>query len=112
MLQANILISHYFFLQGHNLEGRWHLDNAVSLILSARMHLIWSSQIQDTQFIASSSTTTFPPARTFAEEGEQINAMWTVLALSCLWLGVEGVPASIAYTTEHGRVDTPWPLDR
>ncbi|KAE9406851.1 hypothetical protein BT96DRAFT_971617 [Gymnopus androsaceus JB14] len=110
-LQANVLISHYFFLHGRNLEGRWHLDNAVSLILSARMHRIRSSQIQDPQFISPSSTTTLPPARNVAEEGDRMNAMWTVLALNCLWSAAEGVPASIAYTTEQGRVDTPWPLD-
>ncbi|KAJ3744361.1 hypothetical protein DFH05DRAFT_1494816 [Lentinula detonsa] len=102
-LQANIVIAHYFFLHNRVIKGKWHLDHAVSLVLSARLHQIRSSLVQF-QF----------PNRNIqnvSEEGEQINAMWTVLALNCLWSAAEGIPASIAYTTEQRRIDTPWPLD-
>ncbi|KIK63118.1 hypothetical protein GYMLUDRAFT_481274 [Collybiopsis luxurians FD-317 M1] len=111
-LQANILIAHYFLIHNRGLEGRWHLNNAVSLILSARMHRIRSSHIYDnTQALSIDTTTTLPPARNFPEEGERINAIWTVLALDCLWSAVEGKPTFTAYTTGQGRVDTPWPLE-
>ncbi|KAJ3760446.1 hypothetical protein EV360DRAFT_68706 [Lentinula raphanica] len=113
-IQANILIAHYFFLNNRALKGRWHVDNAVSLVLSARLHLIRSGSTSRSAGLPSTSTS----QRGFAtqnaqiwEEGEQINAMWTVFGLNCLWSAAEGIPVSIAYTTDQGRIDTPWPLE-
>ncbi|KAH7873805.1 uncharacterized protein C8R40DRAFT_1196668 [Lentinula edodes] len=104
-LQSYVLVAYYFLLHKRSLEGRWHLDKAVSLIISAQMHRIRSSDFTHT------TPASLSAAQSASEEGECINAMWTVFALNCLWSAVEGVPASIAYTTDQGRVDTPWPLD-
>ncbi|KAJ4500699.1 hypothetical protein C8R41DRAFT_348083 [Lentinula lateritia] len=104
-LQSYVLVAYYFLLHKRSLEGRWHLDKAVSLIISAQMHRIRSSDFTHSTPASLSAT------QSASEEGECINAMWTVFALNCLWSAVEGVPASIAYTTDQGRVDTPWPLD-
>ncbi|KAJ3815586.1 hypothetical protein F5876DRAFT_30384 [Lentinula aff. lateritia] len=104
-LQSYVLVAYYFLLQKRSLEGRWHLDKAVSLIISAQMHRIRSSYFTHT------TPASLSAAQSASEEGERINAMWTVFALNCLWSAVEGIPASIAYTTDQGRVDTPWPLD-
>ncbi|KAJ3848655.1 hypothetical protein EV368DRAFT_76111 [Lentinula lateritia] len=104
-LQSYVLVAYYFLLQKRFLEGRWHLDKAVSLIISAQMHRIRSSYFTHT------TPASLSAAQSASEEGERINAMWTVFALNCLWSAVEGISASIAYTTDQGRVDTPWPLD-
>ncbi|KAJ4477142.1 hypothetical protein J3R30DRAFT_170644 [Lentinula aciculospora] len=112
-IQSHILIAQYFFLLRRALEGKWHLNKAVSLVLSARMHRIRSSLVLQNVPATSAihATTWLPAAQNTSEEVEQINAMWNVLAMNCLWSAMEGVPASIAYTTDQGRVDTPWPLD-
>ncbi|KAF9069268.1 hypothetical protein BDP27DRAFT_740437 [Rhodocollybia butyracea] len=112
-LQANVLVAHYFFLHARALEGKWHLNNATSLILSARMHRIRSFQDSDAQGLAITlqASMLLPSAQNVVEEGQRINAMWTVFGLNCLWSAVEGAPTLLSATTEHGRIDTPWPLD-
>ncbi|KAF5377366.1 hypothetical protein D9757_008016 [Collybiopsis confluens] len=112
-LQASVLVAHYFFLQNRALEGLWHLNNAMSLIFSSQMHRIRSSQSYDhSQDSTNANTSILQHPRSSVEEGERINALWTVLGLNCLWCAVEGTSSTFAvYTSGQGRVDAPWPLE-
>ncbi|KAL0571204.1 hypothetical protein V5O48_008451 [Marasmius crinis-equi] len=99
-IQAEIILANYFIHSRRMLEGKYHLDTAVSLITGARLHTLRS---------ASSSVLSVPASTDLAEEGEMINAFWTVYAMHNLWdtLG----PSPAVFDRENQRIDTPWPLD-
>ncbi|KAF5343238.1 hypothetical protein D9758_013405 [Tetrapyrgos nigripes] len=100
-IQAHVLLSQYFFLNGKKLEGRYNLTMAVSLVLAVRLHRV-RSQIHRCR----SYTLPFKDA---IEEKEKIEAFWTVLRLNSCWTALEGATTSLQYLKPHMRVDTPWP---
>lgn len=107
-LQAEILLSLYYLTLGRPVEGIYHLSAAVSLTVSAGLHLIRSSQMM-LQPIFSVLEPTLPPPATALEEGERIHAFWTVLILNNYWVAAHGSPSAIPY---YGTpIDTPWPLE-
>jgi hypothetical protein len=99
-IQAEVLLAFYFFYGGRTLEGRYHTCTAVSLILSSGLHQIRSSRLPNSSLL--------PPPRDAVEEGERINAFWTVFVLNNCWTTVDGTPSNIPIDTQ---IDTPWPLD-
>ncbi|KAJ7657768.1 Zn(2)-Cys(6) binuclear cluster domain-containing protein [Mycena polygramma] len=102
-LQAEVLLSYYFFASGRTLEGKYHTTNAISLSLSSSLHLIRSG----TQ---SSAGILHPPADV-VEEGERIHAWWTVMIMDRCWaVGLCETPG-FAYRDSLAMVDTPWPLE-
>ncbi|KAF9257556.1 hypothetical protein L218DRAFT_1016348 [Marasmius fiardii PR-910] len=106
-LQAEVLLSTYLFDCGRVLEGRYHLDSAVSLAIGAGLHRIRSANREET-----GHTEMLPPPRDAVEEGERINAFWTVYTLSNVWSAVsESPPPGCALDGNGTRIDTPWPLD-
>ncbi|KAF9257560.1 hypothetical protein L218DRAFT_949095 [Marasmius fiardii PR-910] len=106
-LQAEVLLSTYLFDCGRVLEGRYHLDSAVSLAIGAGLHRIRSANREQTGHMEM-----LPPPRDAVEEGERINAFWTVYTLSNVWSAVsESPPPGCALDGNGTRIDTPWPLD-
>lgn len=110
IIQAEVLLAHYFFCMGRLLEGKYHTSAAVALVLSARLHKI-RSELSPAQDGDSLSDVT----EDGIAEGEKINAFWTVFALDREWADVSGTPSplygqgSSPFTIE--AIDTPWPLD-
>ncbi|KAJ7082019.1 hypothetical protein B0H15DRAFT_442986 [Mycena belliarum] len=103
-VQASVLLAYYFMRNGRFLEGKYHTNAAVSIVVSAGLHRIRGS--------AASPTAEVLPAPTGPlEEGERINAFWTVLTLNNCWAGMDGSPSSIAYGPGGLKIDTPWPLE-
>ncbi|KAJ3890699.1 Zn(2)-Cys(6) binuclear cluster domain-containing protein [Lentinula edodes] len=52
-----------------------------------------------------------PDPKDFIEEGERINAFWTVFTMCNCWgVGVGGF-SSMMFESYGSRIDTPWPLD-
>lgn len=49
-----------------------------------------------------------PPALDTIDEGERINAFWTVLIVNNYWVIAHGSPSAISYDMP---IDTPWPLE-
>ncbi|KAK1232852.1 hypothetical protein PQX77_004018 [Marasmius sp. AFHP31] len=98
VIQANVLLANYFFLKGKMVEGRYHTNTAVSLILSSGLHR--------------GSRSLLSSARDIVHEGERINAVFTVFALNAAWTAVDdtGSPA-IDWNSPDWRVDLPWPLE-
>lgn len=103
-IQAEILLCIYFFRNGRLLEGKYHASAAVSLAISSGFNKIRSSQpnLGYTQSV-------LPPPQDSVEEGERINAFWTVLTVNNCWAVALGSPSNISYT--NVQIDTPWPLD-
>lgn len=103
-IQAEVILANYFFCVGRMLEGKYHASAAVALVLSARLHKIRALFPSDRH----------PPADEpldRIEEGERINAFWTVFALDKEWAVVSGTPSQLDGKDGPVAVDTPWPLD-
>lgn len=99
--QASVLLAYYFFRNGRALEGRYHVSAAVATVLSAGLHLIRGRNRPLT-------AEALPPPGDAVDEGERIDAFWTVLTLNnCC---VDG-PSNVTYGPEGLTIDTPWPLE-
>ncbi len=108
-IQAEVLLSQYFFRQSRYLEGKYHGSAAVSLVLSARLHKIRS--VNPPSELAPIETS-LPPAKDTVEEGERINGFWTVFILSNCWSTVDGSPSPFPWPcSSEARVELPWPMD-
>ncbi|KAL0577822.1 hypothetical protein V5O48_004150, partial [Marasmius crinis-equi] len=104
-IQAEVLLSTYFFDTGRVVEGQYHLDAAVSLAIGVGLHQIRSGRTRR-------SATSLPPPRDAIEEGERINAFWTVYMLSAVWgVALGSAESTSVFEGNGGTVDTPWPLD-
>jgi hypothetical protein len=111
-IQAEVLLSLYYLTLGRPVEGIYHSSAAVSLAISAGLHLIQSSsqahaQIQPAFGVL--ETPVRPPAHA-REAGERISAFWTAVIVNNYWVAAHGAPAAIAY--HDTRIETPWPSAR
>lgn len=111
VLQAEVLISAYFFSRGRILEGQYHCGAAVSLALSCGLHQVRSSPPPAGDTASSSITTSMlPVARDRIEENERIDAFWTVYNLEKCWAAALGFQVQL---TDAGplQINTPWPME-
>ncbi|KAJ3985026.1 Zn(2)-Cys(6) binuclear cluster domain-containing protein [Lentinula detonsa] len=110
--QAEILLSTYFFRTGRILEGKYHLSAAVSLATCANLHKLRSGGMSP--FVANVmglDGPSLPDPKDLIDEGERINAFWTVFTMCNCWgVGVGGF-SSMMFESYGSRIDTPWPLD-
>lgn len=111
IIQAEVMLAHYFFCMGRLSEGKYHTSVAVALVLSARLHKIRSemSPPQDEEDVL------LDLPHDAIEEGERVNAFWTVYALDKEWADVSGSPSPRSAEDQSPLtidiIDTPWPLD-
>ncbi|KAJ7926988.1 hypothetical protein B0H13DRAFT_1971706 [Mycena leptocephala] len=111
-IQAEVLLSLYYLTLGRPVEGIYHSSAAVSLAISAGLHLIQSSsqahaQIQPAFGVL--ETPVRPPAHA-REAGERISAFWTAVIVNNYWVAAHGAPAAIAYhdtRIEHQYAPSP-----
>lgn len=110
-IQAEVLLSTYFFANGRFFEGKYHLANAVSTTLSAGLHKIRS--VNGSSSRSGGTPPPLAPPRDATEEGEHIMGAWTVFSLDKAWaVALDHTP-----NFEHSdhamatKVDTPWPLE-
>ncbi|KAF7339095.1 Transcriptional activator protein acu-15 [Mycena venus] len=109
-IQAEILLSLYYLTLGRPVEGIYHSSAAVSLAISANLHLIKSSsQTTPPQPCFGVLETSFSPPAHALEEGERINAFWTAVIVNNYWVAAHGSPSAIPY--HDTPIDTPWPHD-
>ncbi|KAF9653432.1 hypothetical protein BDM02DRAFT_1910321 [Thelephora ganbajun] len=100
-LQAELLLSNYFFWTGRFLEGRYHCGAALSIAISLGSHRTRSSQLPNPD------SPTDP-----VEEGERINAFWSVFLNDRCWGVAMNVPSGMPdQKAPNARIDVPWPLD-
>ncbi|KAJ7124627.1 Zn(2)-Cys(6) binuclear cluster domain-containing protein [Mycena crocata] len=106
-IQAEVLLSFYYLTLARPVEGIYHSSAAVSIALSAGLHLIKStSQLQSVFGVVEAP---FLPAGDTLEEGERINAFWTVVVMNNYWVAARGSPSAISY--QETPIDTPWPVE-
>ncbi|KAJ7647933.1 hypothetical protein FB45DRAFT_1020142 [Roridomyces roridus] len=122
-LQAEVLLSYFFFRTGAFLEARAHTATAFALALGAGLHQIRSAHesggIQTHVDAMTGGGVSLPPPRDAVEEGERINAFWAVFVLQknismALEPTVAGVGVgSVFEATGPGgmQIDTPWPME-
>ncbi|KAJ6621458.1 hypothetical protein B0H10DRAFT_987588 [Mycena sp. CBHHK59/15] len=103
-LQAEILLSNYFFSSGRFLEGKYHVTAAVSLSVSSALHKIRSEYSALTVGVS----TLRPPANSI-EEGERVDACWTTLVLDKSWAVALATHPNMQDSGD--ALDTPWPLE-
>ncbi|KAH9949952.1 hypothetical protein B0H21DRAFT_725428 [Amylocystis lapponica] len=110
-LQAEVLLASYFFHSRRFLEARQHCSAAAALALSCRLNTIRSAS--DPQLrtpLVDIFEHVLPPTSDSLEEGERINAFWTVYILDKSWAVALDTPSYIS-TNSGTHIDTPWPLD-
>jgi hypothetical protein len=99
-LQAEVLLSNYFFTCGRLVEGQYHAASAASLAISLGLHKMPPSEL---------------PYMDTIERGERNLAFWTVLITDKVVAIILDSPANIACASTDGdgiEVSTPWPLER
>ncbi|KAJ7459346.1 Zn(2)-Cys(6) binuclear cluster domain-containing protein [Mycena latifolia] len=107
-IQAEVLLSFYYLTLGRPVEGIYHSSAAVSLAISAGLHLIKSPALTLQPAFGVLETPLPPPVDALAE-GERINAFWTVVVVNNYWVAAHGSPSAIPY--HDTPIDTPWPLE-
>ncbi|KAF7332915.1 Transcriptional activator protein acu-15 [Mycena venus] len=104
-IQAHVLVSLYYFTLGRPMEGIYHSNAAVSLALSAGLHLIKSTQSRDSEI----QDTPLRSPCSLSDLAERIDGFWTVVIVNNYWAASFGSPSAIQYCDTP--IDTPWPLD-
>lgn len=112
-IQAEVLLAYHFFADARILEAKYHTNAALALALSSGLSKIRTSTPTDqaTEYIALNQMNVLPPPKDAREEGERINAFWTVLTLNNVLAAADGSPSSISHHAHGMRIDTPWPLE-
>ncbi|KAJ6549985.1 hypothetical protein B0H19DRAFT_1264851 [Mycena capillaripes] len=98
-LQAEVMLSLYLMHVAAPVQGRYHCAAAVSIALSAGLHL--ASSPQRPQPFPPFPATTAPAADTVSDA----YAFWAVVILNSCWIGADGAPSSISYDLP---IDAPW----
>ena len=104
-LQTEVLLSYYLFHKDRRVEGGYHAAAAVSIAVACSLHKIRSSRNPTAAILLT------PPIDEI-DEGERINAFWTVFVLDRCWtVWMQSPSVLIDETSGNTQVDTPWPLD-
>lgn len=110
VMQAEVLLANYFFMNNRQLEGVYHTNAAVSIAIASRLHMIRSARRSRTT--ADATAYRLPPPADLLEEGERINGFWTVFVLDRCWSIASGsAPAFTDDESTGTQIDTPWPRD-
>ncbi|KAL0065433.1 hypothetical protein AAF712_007497 [Marasmius tenuissimus] len=118
-IQAETLLSYYFFRAGNIIEAKRHASSAASLVLACGLHRIrssgsasWGSSTSPVA-VGPSGSTPLPEPRDTLEEGERINAFWTVFTLYRNLAAAVNSASDVCgvFDAPGMQVDTPWPLD-
>lgn len=101
-IQAEVLLSTYFFRMQRPLEGQYHVGAAGALALSAQLHKAGSSFGGASNHLGLSLDA--------VQEEERIRAFWEVYNLSVCWSTNGGFTSNIG-ADNIAQIDTPWPSD-
>jgi hypothetical protein len=114
-IQAEVILTNYFFRHNRFLEAEVHINTAVSLSLSCDLHKLRSSRSRSPRALGFSTASEIflPAAASPIEEGERICAFWAVFSLQRL-LTVSLRKQSNTYgilDSPATEIDTPWPQE-
>ncbi|KAG7453179.1 uncharacterized protein BT62DRAFT_50144 [Guyanagaster necrorhizus] len=106
-IQTEYLLAYYFFSSGRFLEGKYHVTTSVSLAVSSKIDKIRSDQIDPRENLV------LPAAQDPIEEGERVDACWSMIILDKCWAVALASPTNNICPSDDPKmqVDTPWPLE-
>ncbi|KAI0784378.1 hypothetical protein C8Q75DRAFT_810155 [Abortiporus biennis] len=111
IVQAQVLMSTYFFSASRFLEGKYHCSAAAALAISLGLHKVRSADATT----ASGLLTSHQPSPPFdpIEEGERVDGFWTISILDKCWAVALGWsrPHIFDDGSNQMQIDTPWPMD-
>ncbi|KAJ3776329.1 hypothetical protein FB446DRAFT_312834 [Lentinula raphanica] len=138
-IQAEILLAVFFFHTGRIIEGKYHLNSAVSLALCEGYHNLGTGENKSNVVLArqemitpnsvpvfrshftstSTASASIPksvlekPMPVFADvmhvHEEKVRAFWMTFALANCWGVVVGSMPSMVFEGHGERINTPWP---
>ncbi|KIY63394.1 hypothetical protein CYLTODRAFT_138144 [Cylindrobasidium torrendii FP15055 ss-10] len=109
-LQTELLLATYFYGAGRCVEGKYHLSTGASIAIAAGLKKVRSASV------GSRPMTGLDKAEDAINEGEQIDAFWTTLALDQMWTVALAAPTNFICLADRTTVvdetfDTPCPLE-
>ncbi|KAL1714242.1 hypothetical protein EV715DRAFT_210033 [Schizophyllum commune] len=109
-IQAEVLLAHYYIINGRFLEARQRLSAVAAVILACGLHKIRTSR----PATIGNSDLRMPCAVDPVEEGERIIAFWTIVSRDKNWTVAMGESSSLPIPSDRpeSQVDTPWPICR
>jgi hypothetical protein len=102
IIQAEVLLSNYFFANQRTLEGGYHANSAYSLAVASGIHNMQTRNPPESKL---------PPVLDDIEEGERVNACWAIFTLDRGWAGALGFNSNITCTV-GGNVVLTTPMPR
>ncbi|KAJ7239248.1 hypothetical protein C8J57DRAFT_1193426 [Mycena rebaudengoi] len=103
-IQCEVLLSYYYLHVALPVHGRYHSTAAMSLALTAGLHLHRRNEHDiRTQFALAHPVRLSSPDTT---EAERTGAFWATVILNNYWVAAHGGPSAVPYGI---NIDTPWP---
>ncbi|KAJ6476042.1 hypothetical protein C8R47DRAFT_664049 [Mycena vitilis] len=102
-IQAEVLLAQYFLRQGRFIEAMHRINAAASLAIGCGLHRLPGSRTD-------SSAYALPSTRDAIEQGERVNAFWTIMALHKIFSVIMQWPSSVSDILDE-QIDLPWPLE-
>lgn len=103
VIQAEVLLSYYFFANKRVMDGKYHLSSAFSLCIASGIHRMATRNPPES---------TLPPATDDIEEGERVNACWAIFSLDKGWAGVLNCNPNVMCPNLGGiKMITPFPRE-
>ncbi|KAJ7246499.1 hypothetical protein C8J57DRAFT_1476129 [Mycena rebaudengoi] len=104
VIQSELLLSYYYLHAALPVQGRYHSSAAMSLALSAGLHLRVPHALNPTPFALAQPL--LPPPVDTREATERTDAFWSAVILNNYWVAAHGGPSVIPYAA---NIDSPWP---
>ncbi|TDL23572.1 hypothetical protein BD410DRAFT_897602 [Rickenella mellea] len=120
VIQAEVLLSNYFFVAGRFLEGRYHSSAAASLAMGSGLHrspfalaVEPRSHGRSQGLVGKVDTFTIPPPADNTDAGDRTNVFWSVFNVDQCWSAIMGERPVISEdpATLGMQIDAPWPSD-
>ncbi|KAJ6541021.1 hypothetical protein DFH09DRAFT_1089583 [Mycena vulgaris] len=102
-IQTEELLAQYFLREGRFIEAMHRINSAVSLCIGCGLHRIPGTDTGRTPYA-------LPPARDAIEQGERVNAFWSVMAVHRIFSIIMQWPSSVSDILDD-QVNLPWPLE-
>ncbi|KAF8640250.1 hypothetical protein AX16_010145 [Volvariella volvacea WC 439] len=109
-IQAEVLLTVWYFNEGKCLEGKCHAGIAIALAIDAGMHQMRRDGAAHLLGNANSANSLSLP-KDGVEEGEYIDCFWTLYTLENIWSSILQSPSGFGFLHPGLHVDTPWPLE-
>ncbi|KAF5343325.1 hypothetical protein D9756_011578 [Leucocoprinus leucothites] len=105
VIQAEVLLTHYFFGNKRPVEGKYHSNAAYSLAIASGIHRMKTRNPPES---------TLPTTADDIEEGERVNAYWAIFCADNEWAGVfncnpnnppSATPTNIRYDSNASEIE-------